>query len=697
MAIASILPVVWGVYTGNMPAATWITLTAECICWVELKGSFAQRMRVLLGGTLLAIFFGITGSITGISIWLSVFAMLLVGFLASLFKNLGDRGSGLAICVYVLFIISNAYPAQDMDALKQRSILILTGGVWTFIASTAVVLFLPAQEPYRRSIALIWRANTSLLETVMQGWNGKGLRSSLRNIYLKEKEVRTAIDNSLHLFEQMAHQADIKEKEEYQLAQLRKATSLAGTHIVAISEELETIKFSDISKEVLLKTGSMLSALRQAFERMSVYVITLKPEDALLLSSRISNVNKRISVLRNTQMDDSRIAVIINRIIQLTERTIRLMETALGHLEQMGGDRPLYNSYSMMKTLFVLHPKHWVKNTRLLFNLNSFTTRYALRSAVAASVAMLLYKWFHIDHGYWLAFTAMIVVQPYFGATFTKAVDRILGTITGGITGGLLVALPAGMYLKEIILFICFICMVYFLRKKYSYAAFFITVSLVLLFDVEESIDASLIMIRALCTIGGAALAIIAGFALLPDWDRKWLPIHLSNAILCNYEYFRDSFYGDSRISNWTKYKRNAELKNSNAFDSFSRYMQEPGIGDRPYIAFYQVIMHNVRITRELNNIHLETEHQDTETETATEDQQIRIDECCNLFEEIVQQLRILNPAIKPVVSKAPSAQTPFTLSVHQMFYLDKMLSELKALHKDLAEIRQTGIIPLTR
>lgn len=146
MAIAAIVPLLWGVATGNQLAASWITLTAECICWVELKGSFGQRMRVLLAGTFLALFFSITGSITGDSLWLSVGLMLVVGFLAGLFKNLGDRGSGLALCVYVLFIITNAYPVHDLPQLKNRTVLILTGGIWSFIVSTAVVFFLPAKS-----------------------------------------------------------------------------------------------------------------------------------------------------------------------------------------------------------------------------------------------------------------------------------------------------------------------------------------------------------------------------------------------------------------------------------------------------------------------------------------------------------------------------------------------------------------------
>ena len=97
MAVASMIPIIWGVANNQMDMVRWVVLTAECICWVELKGSLPQRVRILIGGTLLAVFFGVLGSITGPFLWVSVTLMLLVGFVAGLFKNLGDRGSGLAI------------------------------------------------------------------------------------------------------------------------------------------------------------------------------------------------------------------------------------------------------------------------------------------------------------------------------------------------------------------------------------------------------------------------------------------------------------------------------------------------------------------------------------------------------------------------------------------------------------------------
>ncbi|HRO43803.1 MAG TPA: FUSC family protein, partial [Flavipsychrobacter sp.] len=514
----------------------------------------------------------------------------------------------------------------------------------------------------------------------------------VKGIYEKEREVRAAIDASFQFYEKMAHQVSKKEKENYQLAQLRKATALVATHLEAISGELENVKLKDVPEELRLKLYNVLHTLEEAFQRMAVYVVLLRPEEELLLGSRVTRFIKHLALLKEHNLpDDFQYKSQFERAIQLLERTQRLLETGINRLHEIE-DVPVFRSYSLLKTLLVLHPVHWWRNTKLLFRLNTFTTRYALRSAVAAAAAMFLSKWLDIDYGHWIPFTVLLVVQPYFGATLKRAIDRVVGTIAGGIFAGLLIRIPVGVYAHEIMLFISSVCMVYFISKRYSVAAFFITVSLVLLFEVEAEADYSIIMSRALSTTAGAALGIAAGFVLLPSWDRKWLPIHLTNAIHCNYQYFLASFFTEKTL-NWTKNKRSAESKNSNVFDSFIRYMQEPAIRQRPYIAFYQAITHNVRITREINNIHLEQESRNIEETRATDDQQSKINECLFWFEKNLEEIKRLNPESHATdFTLIKNYRSPFELSLHQMLYLDKLLFELKALNHALKDLNEQGM-----
>ena len=686
MAIASVVPVLWGLLTNHGEMAEWIALTAEAICWVELKGAYGQRLRVLMGGAFLTVAFAILGSITGTNIWLSIMSMLVVGFVSSLFKNLGDRGSGLSICVYVMFIIANAYPTHNFPELENRVLYILIGGAWNLLVGIVATVFMPAQLPYRRSIAIIWKAVSGVIESVSKGWDGKSSRSNIRDIYLQEQHLRTAIDSSIHFHGRLVDQVKESDRNEYQLAHLRKATALVGTHIIAISEELEGLGKKDIGEPLQLKMYAIFKSLQQTTDRMAVYIISTKPEEELLLISRIERLNRLLQLLKESEeLKQGPHSRSLLRVAHLTERAVKLIQTAMKQLQEISTNAPVYRSYSLMKTLFVLHPKHWWRNIRLLFNLNTFTTRYALRTALAATIGMFIFKWFGIDRGYWLPFTVIIVIQPYFGATFKKAIDRVIGTVLGGVAGGLLHAIPTMLHIKEILLFVCAICMVYFLRKKYSVAAFFITLSLVLLFEVEKEFDVHILLVRALCTVGGALLGVTAGFLLLPTWDKKWLPKHLIEAVVSNYAYFTFTFFPKENNTSWTKYKRDAESNNSNLFDSFNRYMQEP-TGKKSYIIYYHLITHNVKLTRELNNIHLEQEHRTDSLyhQTATQKQQNTINECLFWFNKNIELIQEIDPEYKiDIVAPTVEVVSPFLLSTPQQLYIEKMVIELMSMYEN--------------
>lgn len=687
MGLSGTLPIVWGLATGRLEDATWITLTAEAISWVEMKGSFAWRVRTLIYGAILAILFAIFGTLTGFNVWLSVIGMFIVGYIATVLKDIGDRASGLGLCVYLLFIICNAYPATEYADVKHRLFLVTIGALWPIIVGVCASLLMPEEEPFRRQIALIWRSISSLVEAISKTGVHKNM-SYVRDVYLKENEVRNAINNSFDFYGKMAHQLNPTDNKQFQLGQLRKAAGLVAVNVIAMGEEMSHIIAPGLDEPLRVKAASLYSAMKEAVSRISIFVITLKPEEKLLAASHINRLKKLTQLIKESpQPADAKQAASIKRTLQLTERTIKLLESAIQRIDTMGVDKPVFRSYSFTKTLFVVKPRYFFNSLRVLFNYNTFTTRYALRSAIAATIALFIFKWFHVDHGYWLPFSVMIIIQPYFGATFKRAVDRVVGTLLGGLAGGLLMYLPAGLHAKEGILFLTFILMVYYIRKHYAIAAFIITLNLVLLFNLDASYSNMLMVTRALCTIGGATLAVFAGFALLPTWDSKYLPKHLAGAINCNYQYFIDTFFSNAYNTGWIKNKRTAESKNSNVFDSFKRYMEDPGKTKSE--VYYDLITNNVRITRNLNNIHLEQDEKKVEQFAAPgAAQQARIYECLVCFHQVLNYLHRLDPTFTaPPAPLYEGISSPFALNDTQIVSLEKLFIELKTMKDDMEKL----------
>jgi uncharacterized membrane protein YccC len=300
---------------------------------------------------------------------------------------------------------------------------------------------------------------------------------------------------------------------------------------------------------------------------------------------------------------------------------------------------------------------------------------------------MFVYKWFGIDHGFWITFSLMIVIQPYFGATLKKAIDRIVGTLLGILAGSFLLYIPQVAYLNPVILFLTFVLMVYYVKRNYAVSAFFITLNLMLLLNMEEVFSMNLMATRVACTIGGSALAIVSGWLVLPTWDKKWLPKHLVNAIAANYEYLTKSFFTAEGQVQWTRYKRTAESDNSNVFDSFNRYMLEPGRDKSD--AWHGLITCNVRITRNLNNIFMEQDEKKiTETQYAPPHQQQKINECLRLFNIVMGYMGNLRQGYStPLLQPNATTQTYFALNDAQLLSLEKIMLELKTMQVDLEEM----------
>lgn len=688
MTIAVVVPLFYGMLSHRMAESMWIIIASESLCWVELKGSFAQRVRLLLGGAFLALIFGFLGCISSGSLLLSLLCMLVVVFIASLFKNLGERGSGLSLTVYVMFITANAYPVADFAATLERCGYIAMGGGWTFLVGTVASMFMSEQTPYKRSIAFVWKSTASLAEMIDKGWDGKTQKAGIREIYLKEKEVNAAIDSSLQLYEKRAYHNNHDSDNAHLMAQLRRTAYLTSAALMALAEELDSIKMSLLTGEQKQSIHAILKSITVICERMTIYTVTAKPEEEMLLRSRIIRLQNMIALLRESDVPISEQRS-VKYALHFTGRIIRLIDEGISYINSVGGDRKVYRSYSLMKTLLILHHRHWVDSIRRLANVNTHSFRYALRTAIVATIALFVYKWFAIDHGYWLPFTVMIVVQPYFGATMKKALDRVTGTLSGVILGGILLTLPPELHLKEMLLIVCPILMVYFLRKQYSVATFFISVFLVALFAAENNLDRDVIIVRALCTIGGAALAVVGEFALLPTWDKQWLPRHIADAANANYNYFLFSFFPNnfSSVHQWTHYRRMAESANSNAFDSFNRYLQEPTSKDKDFNLYYQMVSHCIRITRELNHYHLESDM----GKSAIPGQEFerhkkQIADCLSLMNRVRKVMKGMGWENTPVAQELPD-ESPvgyIPLNSSQVIYLDKLFVELSAFVKDM-------------
>lgn len=611
IALSIVVPILFGIVFNCQEEAVWIAVGAEASAFIEMRGDFAQRFRVALGAILLNIIFAILGGFLG-NFWiLGLIFMFLIGFTSGIFKNLGEKGAALALTVYISGIVNVSLPIKDWQALIDRTELFLIGGAWAGIVNITAVLLLKEGSPFRRSIADIWNAVAQLTAASGKGWDNKSKRESLRTLYLNEKTLRNAINSSISYFENTVDKIENKDSKQYKLAQSRKIAVLIGLHVIQLAEHIDVLDKSQIPYKSRLKIFSLYRAIEQISLRMAEYITNLKPEDRLVIELKC---NRMKTLLTNLEKDGAEsnyvqnflpeINILINRIIKIFNRGVELLEQP--------NEKISLRSYTILETIAILHPRYLFENIKALFRTDSLTLKYALRVGGAASIAYIIQIFFFKENGYWIPLTAVIVSQPFVGATLKRGIERSIGTILGVLVGSIVLFVPIPTIAQVILVVASSIFTVYFLKSNYTLATFFITTLLIATLYLEHSFNIDLMNRRIIYTAIGSAIAIVAGFVLFPTFDKSLLPKYLAAALEANYIYFKKTFYNSPNQETWTVWKRNAEIKNSETFDSINRFIGETVVKRKKgYAQTYFFIVHNIRITRELNAYHTDVEFQE--------------------------------------------------------------------------------------
>ena len=121
-------------------------------------------------------------------------------------------------------------------------------------------------------------------------------------------------------------------------------------------------------------------------------------------------------------------------------------------------------------------------------------------------------EFFQFNLGYWILLTAVFVCQPNYSATKVRLRQRIIGTILGVIIGSLLPYLNPTLEMKLGLMVVTSTLFFFFRSNNYSFSTFFITLQVLISFDVMGFDTQSALFPRLIDTVLGSA---IAWFAVL--------------------------------------------------------------------------------------------------------------------------------------------------------------------------------------
>lgn len=219
---------------------------------------------------------------------------------------------------------------------------------------------------------------------------------------------------------------------------------------------------------------------------------------------------------------------------------------------------------------------------RANLTLRSSAFRHALRLAVTVAIAATIDRAFGLPRGYWIPLTVLFVLRPDFGSTYTRGLQRYIGTALGVVLATLITAaLDPGPYaLAALITVLAFaFCALLFA----NYGLFTLAITACIIFFVAFAgphTEFATALDRLLDTTIGATLT-LGIYALWPTWERTLLPDTTAELIEADRVYVRalfDSWFDpddDSRDA-VSSARAQARLARTNTEASVQRALLEP-------------------------------------------------------------------------------------------------------------------------
>ncbi len=158
----------------------------------------------------------------------------------------------------------------------------------------------------------------------------------------------------------------------------------------------------------------------------------------------------------------------------------------------------------------------WWDAVRQNWTVESVMMRHALRMAVVGAVDVVLMRTVRVPHGFWLAMTSIIVLQPYSSGTVRKSLQRVGGTVAGGFLAAGLAAVIHSYAGMVVVITVCSVLTLATYAVDYGWYSFFLTPTFVLM-SLPYLRDWRYAGVRIVTTLLGAVTAVLAMRLLWPQ------------------------------------------------------------------------------------------------------------------------------------------------------------------------------------
>ncbi|RJL04560.1 YccS family putative transporter [Enterobacter chuandaensis] len=510
-----------------------LTLGVVAGALADLDDRLAGRLRNLV--ITLVCFFIASASVELLFPWPWLFALGLTlstsGFI--LLGGLGQRYATIAFGA-LLIAIYTMLGVSLYDQWYQQPVLLLMGAIWYNLLTLTGHLIFPVR-PLQDNLARSYEQLAHYLE----------LKSRLFDPDIEEESQAPLYDLALANGQLVA---TLNQTKASLLTRLRGDRGQRGTR--------RTLHYYFAAQDIHERASSshvQYTALREKFRYSDVM---FRFQRLLSMQSQACQQLARSILLRTPYQHDPRFERVFSHLDAALDR-VQASGTSPEHIKALGfllnnlraidaqlatieSEQAMALPGSEVDNQLADDSVHsmsdmWLRLSRN-FTPESALFRHAVRMSLVLCVGYAFIQITGLHHGYWILLTSLFVCQPNYNATRHRLALRIIGTLVGVAIGLPVLYFVLSVEGQLILIVITGVLFFAFRNVQYAHATMFITLLVLLCFNLlGEGFEVALP--RVLDTLIGCAIAWAAVSFIWPDWRFRNLPRVLDRAMNANCRY----------------------------------------------------------------------------------------------------------------------------------------------------------------
>ncbi len=545
------------------PLFSWAAIGAFLTCLADCAGSNRARLASMGGFAMASTLAGLfAASLSSLGLAAGLLAIMTCAGIAGFARIYGAAiGLVLMLAAGVSAILAD-FPVALWPLHQSHVLVYFAGCAWATLLGLTVWRIHPF-APARKAVARVYDTLAELARLAAKENRNNGMHDTATAV--TRGHARTDIANAeAALMRIPAERTDARQLYENLLIKLARADSLLNC-ITALSD----LRLTTYHQPRMAKRSSRVLAGMALLLREIGVGLTTRATD--------SNTQDARSVLRLRQLV-GRMPVQVARLLQLPEL---VADSQGAHMTLLADWKRSARPPSI--------PPSWCQAGRELGSnaaahllSGSAEVRHALRCAVAAGATYLLVHMLALPFGYWATMATMLVMQPSIADSWTRSMERAVGSVIGALLAVLLCLFIHSPLVLALLVFPLAALSMGLRPVSYGLYSTFLTPVFVLVADVgsEPQHQLSNALLRAGNNVIGAVVAIAATYLLWPRRQPANLHRSLSHMMTANLDYLRAALQPGSTAQLHTRRRAACVSNNENGL-LLQRLLREQDVDQR--------------------------------------------------------------------------------------------------------------------